>query len=199
MEQSSATDLLSFLHIAAAMLMAWPYYALAAVNQRVKLGPPLGDRTDRYMENILKNRTTACFVFQLTILAGGFALIWSRVTDGTHDGNWYLTNKAIIAKIVILLLMAAMLSVVRFIVQPQIDELFGDYGDISDENKKRIMSLRVMRKRMSTGCMLLGFTAALLGLQTYYRYPYWVTGVLLAVLALWALRSYSSETAYGWV
>ena len=66
-------------HIVTAMTMAWPYYALAAVNQRIALGPPLGDRTDRYMENILKNRTVACFVFQGTILVGGFLLMWARV------------------------------------------------------------------------------------------------------------------------
>ncbi len=197
--QSYATDFLLVLHIIAAMLMAWPYYALAAVNQRVTLGPPLGDRTDRFLENILKNRTTACYVFQLTILAGGFALIWSRVHDGNHDGNWYMTNKVIVAKIVILLLMAASLSVVRFIIQPEIDRLFGDYGEISDEEKKRIMSLRVLRKRMSTGCMFLAFVAAMLGLQTYYRYPYWVTGVILAAIALWTWRSYKSTTTFGWV
>jgi hypothetical protein len=199
MEQSTYTDLLLVLHIVLAMLMAWPYYALAAVNQRVKLGPPLGDRTDRYMENILKNRTTACFVFQFTILAGGFALIWSRVHDGVHDGNWYLTNKVVVAKIVILLLMAASLSVVRFIIQPEIDRLFGDYGEIDEDSKKRIMSLRVLRKRMSSVCMFMAFTAAMLGMQTYFRFPYWVTAVLLALIALWTWRSYSSTTEYGWV
>lgn len=198
MEPSASTDILRVLHIAAAMLMAWPYYALAAVNQRVKLGPPLGDRTDRYMENILKNRTTACFVFQATILLGGFALIFSRASDGLYSVDWYLTNKVIIAKIVILLLMAGSLSWVRFVIQPEIDRLFGDYGEISEENKKLLMSLRVLRKKMSTGCMFLAFTAAMLGLQSYLRFPYWVTIVLLALIAVWTYRSYSSTTEYGW-
>ncbi|MCK4976256.1 MAG: hypothetical protein KAS36_04960, partial [Anaerolineales bacterium] len=60
------TELISFLrvvHIITAILMAWPFYALVAVNQRVRLGPPLGDRADIYMENIVKNRTIPCFVF----------------------------------------------------------------------------------------------------------------------------------------
>lgn len=56
-------------HIVTAILMAWPFYALVAVNQRIRLGPPLGDRTDTYMENIIKNRTIPCFVFWLTALA----------------------------------------------------------------------------------------------------------------------------------
>jgi len=199
MEQGTLTDLFRALHIVAALLMAWPYYALAAVNQRVRLGPPLGDRTDRYMENILKSRTTGCFVFQFTLLAGGFALIAARVHDGLHDGNWFLTNKVIIAKIVILLLMTASLSWVRFVMQPEIDRRFGDYGELTEEDKNRIMLLRVRRKRMSAGCMFLAFSAALLGLQTYVRFPYWLTAVLAALVAVWAWRSYRSTTPYGWV
>lgn len=33
--------------------MAWPFYALVSVNQRARLGPPLGDRVDAYVENII--------------------------------------------------------------------------------------------------------------------------------------------------
>lgn len=190
---------LQVLHIVAAMLMAWPYYALAAVNQRVKLGPPLGDRTDRYMENILKNRTTACFVFQFTILIGGFLLMWARVSEGQFEAGDFASNWVIIAKIAILLLMMAMLAWVRFVVQPEIDDLFGDYGELGDEAKARISALRLQRKRMSTGCMFAAFTAAMLGVQTYTRFPAWMTALLLALIALWAFRSYRSETAFGWV
>lgn len=193
------TSFLQVIHIIAAMTMAWPYYGLAAVNQRVKLGPPLGDRTDRYMENILKNRTTACFVFQFTILIGGFLLMWARVRAGHFDAADFTTNGVIIAKILILLMMMAMLAWVRFVVQPEIDRLFGDYSDISDEARARIGALRLRRKRMSSGCMFAGFTAAMLGLQTYARFPAWLTAVFLALIALWAFRSYKSETVFGWV
>ena len=47
-------SVLKVIHIASAVLLAWPYYALAAVNQRALLGPPFGDRTDTYMENVIK-------------------------------------------------------------------------------------------------------------------------------------------------
>ena len=50
-------SLLNVVHVLTAVLMAWPFYALVAVNQRVRLGPPLGDRVDVYLENIIKNRT----------------------------------------------------------------------------------------------------------------------------------------------
>jgi hypothetical protein len=58
------TDLISLLrvvHIISAILMAWPYYALVAVNQRVKLGPPLGDRADTYIENLEPHHSLLCF------------------------------------------------------------------------------------------------------------------------------------------
>jgi hypothetical protein len=38
------TSTVQVIHIVTAMLMAWPFYALVAVNQRVRLGPPLSDR-----------------------------------------------------------------------------------------------------------------------------------------------------------
>ena len=71
-------DILGVVHIVTAILMAWPFYALVAVNQRVRLGPPLGDRVDTYMENIIKNRTIPCFMFQATALITGLALVLLR-------------------------------------------------------------------------------------------------------------------------
>ena len=193
------TGILRVIHIVAAMTMAWPYYALAAVNQRVALGPPLGDRTDRYMENILKNRTIACFVFQGTILIGGFLLIWARVDSTPLTYGDYFSDWAIIAKIVILLTMAGMLSWVFFVIQPVVDRLFGDYGELGDDTRKQIMALRVRRKKMASLCMFLAFSAAVLGVESVAGFPAWLTAALLAAVALWVWRAYSSKTAYGWV
>ncbi|OFW57585.1 MAG: hypothetical protein A2133_03380 [Actinobacteria bacterium RBG_16_64_13] len=193
------TSFLRVVHIVAAMTMAWPYYALAAVNQRIALGPPLGDRTDRYLENILKNRTIACFVFQGTLLIGGFLLIWARVSDSPLTVGDYLGDWAILAKIIILLIMAGMLSWVHFLVQPEIDRLFGDYGVLADDAKKRITTLRMRRKKMASLCMFLAFSAAILGVESVVGFPAWLTAVLLAVAALWVWRSYTSKTRYGWV
>jgi hypothetical protein len=187
------------LHIVSAMTMAWPYYALAAVNQRVALGPPLGDRTDRYMENILKNRTIACFVFQATVLASGFLLIWARIADGQATARGYFGDWAIDAKIAILLIMACMLSWVYLRVQPEVDALFGDYGELDEEAKARIGALRLRRKKMASGCMFMAFTAAILGVESVMGFPAWLTAALLAATALWTYRSYSSKTALGWI
>ena len=54
-------SLLRVVHIVNAVLMVWPFYALVAVNQRGRLGQPLGDRADTYMENIIKNRIGTVF------------------------------------------------------------------------------------------------------------------------------------------
>ena len=53
----TAISSLRVVHILTAILMAWPFYALVAVNQRARLGPPLGDRVDTFLENTVKNRT----------------------------------------------------------------------------------------------------------------------------------------------
>jgi hypothetical protein len=195
----SIINILLVVHIVAAMTMAWPYYALAAVNQRVALGPPLGDRTDRYMENILKNRTTACFTFQGTVLASGLLLIWARVADGQRAAGDYFGDWAIDAKLAILVLMVVMLLWVATRIQPEVDALFGDYGELSDEARARIGALRLRRKKMATGCMFMSFSAAILGVESVAGFPAWLTVVLLAATALWVWRSYSSKTALGWV
>ena len=45
-----AYSFIKVLHIITAILMAWPFYALVIVNQRARLGPPLGDRVDMYTD-----------------------------------------------------------------------------------------------------------------------------------------------------
>lgn len=195
----SLIHVLLVIHIVTAMTMAWPYYALAAVNQRVALGPPLGDRADRYMENILKNRTTACFSFQATVLISGLLLIWARVSDGQATAGDYFADWAIDAKIAILVVMVVMLMWVYLKIQPQVDALFGDYGELSDDAKKKIGALRLRRKRMASGCMFFSFAAAILGVESVAGFPGWLTAVLLVAAAAWVWRSYSSRTAFGWV
>ena len=113
-------DVVKVIHIVTAILMAWPFYALVAVNQRIGLGPPLGDRTDTYMENIIKNRTIPCFIFQATALITGVALLLLRGL-GLDE---LVTNPVLGLKFLLLLVNAALLTYVHFGLQPQIDALF---------------------------------------------------------------------------
>jgi hypothetical protein len=193
------TELISFLkvvHIISAILMAWPFYALVAVNQRVRLGPPLGDRADIYVENIVKNRTIPCFVFQATVLVSGLALIVLR----SQSLTLLLTNPILGLKFLLLGLIAGMLSYVHVNLQPRIDALFANaeppiLGDLASE----IGSLRARRKRFASVCMFVVLTSAMLGMQVWVPFPLWLSGLLVVAFVLFTWRAYSSEIPYGWV
>ncbi len=193
------TELISFLrvvHIITAILMAWPFYALVAVNQRVRLGPPLGDRTDTYMENIVKNRTIPCFVFQGTVLISGLALILLR---GQNLGT-LVTNPALGLKFVLLLLIAGLLSYVHVSLQPRIDALFAEAGyPIAPDHAAEIGPLRARRKRLASLCMFAVLTSAMLGIQVWQPFPVWLSALLVIAIGLFTWRAYQSETRYGWV
>ena len=193
------TELISFLrvvHIITAILMAWPFYALVAVNQRVKLGPPLGDRADTYMENIVKNRTIPCFVFQGTVLISGLVLMYLR----GQNLSLLVTNLAVGLKFILLLLMAGLLTYVHISLQPRIDALFSESGlPIGTDRASLIGALRGQRKRMASICMFAAFTSAMLGMQVWMPFPLWLTALLVIAIGLFTWRAYSSETPYGWV
>ena len=192
------TELISTLrviHIITAILMAWPFYALVAVNQRVKLGPPLGDRTDTYVENIIKNRTIPCFVFQGTVLISGLLLMNLR----GQNLSLLVTNLAIGLKFILLFLMAGLLSYVHISLQPRIDALFAEAGyPIEAGTASLLGSLRGQRKKMASVCMFAAFTSAMFGMQVWMPFPLWLTAVLVIAIGLFTWRAYTSETAYGW-
>ncbi len=193
---SEAISILRVIHILTAILMAWPVYALVAVNQRVRLGPPLGDRTDTYMENIIKNRTIPCFVFQGTALVSGLALMFLR-EQGLEA---LITNPMLGLKFVLLLLIIGLLSYVHFTLQPQIDELLGESNSpIEGEVASQIGSLRSLRKRIASICMFVVLTVAMLGVQVYSAFPLWLTSGLLVLIALFTWRTYKTQMPYGWV
>ena len=193
------TELISFLrvvHIITAILMAWPFYALVAVNQRVKLGPPLGDRADTFMENIVKNRTIPCFVFQGTVLISGLALMYLR----GQNLSLLVTNLAVGLKFILLLLMAGLLTYVHISLQPRIDALFSESElPIGADRASLIGALRGQRKRMASICMFAAFTSAMFGMQVWIPFPLWLTALLVLAIGLFTWRAYSSETPYGWV
>lgn len=187
---------LRVVHIITAILMAWPFYALVAVNQRVRLGPPLGDRADTYVENIVKNRTIPCFVFQATVLVSGLALIALR---GQSLGV-LITNPALGLKFLLLALIIGILAYVHVNLQPRIDSLFTmAEPPISGDLASEIGSLRARRKRFASICLFGVLTSALLGVQVWVPFPLWLTAVLVIAIGLFTWRAYSSEIPYGWI
>ncbi len=188
--------ILRVIHILTAILMAWPFYALAAVNQRAKLGPPLGDRVDLYIENLIKNRAIPCYVFQATVFLSGLLLM---ILLGQGLGA-FITNPVLGLKFLFLLIIAASLSYVYFGLQPRIDALFAEGGSpVSKEAAPRITALRLRRKQMASVCLFFVLTNAMLGLQVWAAFPLWLTFMLLIAIALFTWRAFSSTTPFGWV
>jgi len=190
------TAVLKVTHITTAILMAWPFYALVVVNQRVRLGPPLGDRVDTYMENIIKNRTIPCFVFQLTALVTG---IW-LVLDMGAGWSLLIENPRLAFKLVGLVGIGGLLGYVHANLQPRIDGLFaqGGEGPISAELGADISTLRTQRKRMASVCLFVVLTEAMLGVQVWMPFSWWLNLVLVAAIAALTMRAYRTETPYGW-
>jgi hypothetical protein len=193
---ASFISILKVVHIITAILMAWPVYALVVVNQRVRLGPPLGDRADTYMENIIKNRTIPCFVFQVTVGVTGLALVLLR-GFGLES---LVTIPVLGLKFLLLILVMGLLGFVHLSLQPQIDALFAQAGNpVPADIAPRIGALRLRRKRMASICMFVVLVVSMLGVQVWTPFPLWLTVLLVIVIAVFTWRVYSSVTPYGWV
>lgn len=190
----TVVSIVRVIHVLNAILMAWPFYALVAVNQRGRLGPPLGDRADTYMENIIKSRTVPCFFFQGTALVSGIALVALR-------GLALLGSPVLAAKFVLLLVIIGLLAYVHLGVQPRIDALFAGATSrpIEPEVAAEIARLRLRRKRIASWCLFIVLTIAMLGLQVWNPFSIVLTLALVAAIGLFAWRAYRSLTPYGWV
>jgi len=194
---ATLVSVLQVLHVLAAILMAWPFYALVAVNERARLGPPVGDRLDNYLESVLKGRVFPCFVFQATVMGTGLGLI---VLHGLGF-EALLVNPALGAKFSLLILIGVLLGYVHRKLQPKIDALFATspHGPVSLDTAKAIASLRLRRKRLASICLFSVLTMAMLGVQVWGPFPSWLSLLLLGALALFTYRAYRSTTPYGWV
>ena len=191
----TAYSLIKVIHIFSAILMAWPFYALLIVNQRIQLGPPLGDRVDVYMETIIKNRAVPCFVFQATVLVSGLLMLLLSGQGLTP----LFDNPAVGLKFVLLLLISAQLSHVHFRLQPQIDLAFEQWrAAASFETVGQIERFRLRRKRLASFCMLFVLTNSMLGVQVWRPFPWWMNAGLMATITLFTWRAYKGVPTYGW-
>lgn len=188
-------DILRVIHLITAILMAWPFYALVAVNQRLRLGPPLGDRVDTYIENIIKNRTVPCFVFQATALITGLALMFLQ----DLGLETLVSNKILGLKFLLLFGVAGLLSYVYLSLQPKIDALFANEArPLPADIASRVSSLRLQRKRLASICTFMVFTISMLGAQVWASFSVWLTTLFIGAIALFTWRAYKSTTPYGW-
>lgn len=187
---------LKVVHVLTAVLMAWPFYALVAVNQRVRLGPPLGDRVDVYMENIIKNRSIPCFVFQGTVLASGVALVLVRGLGWAA----FVQYPTLATKLGLLVGIGGLLGYVHVSLQPRIDSLFAQAGgSVPADLVPLISSLRLRRKRLASVCLFVVLTLSMLGVRMWLPLTSWPTVLLTLLIAAFSWHAYRSETPYGWI
>jgi len=188
---------LRVIHIVTAILMAWPFYALVAVNQRARLGPPLGDRVDTFLENTVKNRSIPCLVFQATALLSGLLLLLLRGLSVSY----LISNPVLVAKLALLFLIAGLLCYVMLVIQPKLDTLFAALASpgAPPDVAGKIAPLRLRRKRMSSVCLFGVLSAAMLGLQVWVPFPAYLSLIFLLAIAAFVWRAYSSVIPYGWV
>ena len=193
----AAISTLKVVHILTAVLMAWPFYALVAVNQRARLGPPVGDRVDTFLENTIKNRALPCFVFQATALISGLLLVVLR----GFSVSYLVSNPILAAKLALLVLIAGSLSYVMFAIQPQLDSSFARLAASAapPDVAGNIAALRLRRKRMASACLFSVLSAAMLGVQVWTPFPGYLTFILLLAIAAFVWRAYSTVIPYGWV
>ena len=191
-----AYQAVKFLHILTVVFMAAPLYNLIVVNERLRFGKaPYA--VDRYFENLIKTNAIRCFVFQLTAFITGILLI----PLGGQPLSVLFTNRILLAKFLLLIVLSVLLSYVHLGVQPRIEALLGQVqgSEIQGEILQQIVPWRVRRKKLAGVCLFFVITLVLLGLQVFSRFDPLTTGVLLMLAAVFSWRVYKSPIPYGWI
>jgi len=93
------------------------------------------------------------------------------------------------------------LTYVHLSLQPRIDDLFARAGDgpITGEVAAEITALRGKRKRFASVCLFVVLIEAMLGVQVWVAFSWWLTLLLVGAIGAFTWRAYRSQTPYGWV
>ena len=185
-----------FLHILTVVFMAAPLYNLIVVNERLRFGKaPYA--VDRYFENLIKTNAIRCFVFQATAFVTGLLLI----PLAGLPFSALVTNRILLAKFLLLVVLSVLLSYVHMGVQPRIEALLSQVqgSEIPPEILQKIVPWRVRRKKLAGFCLFFVITLVLLGLQVFVRFDPLTTALLLVLAALFSWRVYKSPVSYGWI
>jgi hypothetical protein len=186
-----------FLHILTVVFMAAPLYNLIIVNERGLLGPKLDYKVDCYMENLIRKNSVRCYIFQITVLVTGIALVY---LDGLGFSSIFY-NWVLLLKTLLVLTLMGLLSFVHFGLQPKIDAGLSraKNNPIPEEIATTIRPLRLTRKRLASVCLFLVITTIIIGLQVFENYTYTLTFILIVLAALFSWRVYKGSPNYGWV
>lgn len=186
------------IHLLSTLFMAAPFYMLIIVNERVRFGAPLGYFTDRYMENMVRNNSVRCFVFQGTMAASGLALFF--ITGRSWSALF--TDPTIVIKWLALAVMVSLLAYIHTSLQPRIETLMEQVkpdAPVPQGIGPQIAALRSRRKKFAGICLFLVLTALIMGLRATFLYDYYMAVIFIAVAALYAWRVYRKPVPLGWI
>lgn len=192
----SAVDsiaVLAVVHVASALFMAAPLYMLIIVNERARLGAPLGLPHDAYLENIIRQQPIRCFAYLTILTLSGVGLIAAR-----GDGP----SVTLATKIAAAAILFAILGYVHFGLQPRIDALLATLapGAPAPADTARVLpALRLARKRLAATCLFLVLVAAVLGVRLLLQFSPVVAVVVIAAVAALSWRAYRTGVRYGYV
>lgn len=191
-----ARGLLVLLHVASALFMAAPLYMLIIVNERARLGAPLGLPHDAYLENIVRRQPTRCYAYLAVLAITGVVL--ALQSGGTEA----LLVPTILVKIASTIVLFAILSYVHFSLQPRIDGLVGRLAPGApppDDVKLELPALRTRRKRLAATCLFFVLVAAAFGVRLLVSLSPLATAVVIVAALALAWRAYRTGVRYGYV
>lgn len=191
-----ARGLLVLIHVASALFMAAPLYMLIIVNERARLGAPLGLPHDAYLENIIRQQPIRCYAYLAVLAATGVAL---AVSPAGVDG---LLVPSVLVKLAVTAVIFGILSYVHFGLQPRIDAQLATLvpgAPPSDEAKRVLPALRARRKRLAATCFFLVLVAAVFGVRLLVALSPLATAVVLVVALALAWRAYRTGVRFGYV
>jgi len=189
-------DAVKFLHILTVVFMAAPLYNLIVVNERLRFGKaPYA--VDRYFENLIRTNALRCFIFQATAFVTGIVLI---LLPG-QSLSLLFTNRILLAKFLLLMLLTVLLSYVHLGIQPRIEALLAQVQgqEIPSSIAEELIPWRSRRKKLAGFCLFFVIILVLLGLQVFVRFDLLLTGLLILLAALFSWRVYKTNIPYGWV
>jgi hypothetical protein len=187
--------ILIVIHAVTSILMAWPYYALIVTGERAKQGPPR-DRADHLQENIIRQQSFRCVVFQVTLLVTGILIIIMKVDAGLMAT--LLANLRLLAKLLLVLLLVGMNIYMVFYLQPRIDK--GLEAESADTEAARLMAkYRGRRRWMAAVCLWYVLMAVMLGVQAWTSFgrPFILVSAVVGALFVW--RTYRKLSPFGFI
>ena len=191
-----ARGLLVLVHVASALFMAAPLYMLIIVNERARLGAPLGLPHDAYLENIIRRQPVRCYAYLAGLGLSGIALaVWPAGVEG-------LLVPSVLVKLVATATLFAILTYVHLGLQPKIDAQLATLAPgapPSEEAKRIVPVLRLRRKRLAATCLFLVLVAATFGVRLLAGLSPLATAVVLVAALALAWRAYRTGVRYGYV